>query len=78
MKQYVSIDIGGTAIKHGVINENGNILKKGKQDTRAENGGGFIVEKAIEIVRRYQKAGPISGICISTAGMVDVNKGEIV
>ena len=28
MKQYISIDIGGTAIKYGVIDENAQILIK--------------------------------------------------
>lgn len=77
MKKYVSIDIGGTAMKYGIIDENGNILVRGKQDTEAYKGGVSIVQKAVEIVKQYRTEQLLSGICISTAGMVDVEKGEI-
>jgi predicted NBD/HSP70 family sugar kinase len=73
----VSIDIGGTAIKYGVIDENGTILVRGKKPTEASKGGASILQKAVEIVAGYREKYAISGVCISTAGMVDVEKGEI-
>ena len=39
MRKFVSIDIGGTAIKHGVIGENGTILSSGQRKTEADKGG---------------------------------------
>lgn len=77
MKKYVSIDIGGTAIKSGVIDEEGIILTRGERKTEAEKGGPEILKKAVDIVKEYQKEYDISGVCISTAGMVDTKKGEI-
>lgn len=77
MKKYVSIDIGGTAIKHGIIDGNADILVKGKMPTEAQKGGPGIMEKVVRIIERYRKDYELSGICISTAGMVDVEKGEI-
>ena len=77
MKKYVSIDIGGTAIKYGLIREDGEILCNHQMPTEAWRGGPAILEKAAEIVETYRKAEEISGICISTAGMVDVERGEI-
>lgn len=77
MKTYVSIDIGGTAIKYGLMGENGELLKSGKQSTEAWRGGPAIVEKVRRIVETYQETEDICGICISTAGMVDIEKGEI-
>lgn len=77
MKQYISIDIGGTAIKYGVIAEDGIILRRGEMPTEAWKGGPSILDKAVEIVRRFLETEEISGVCISTAGMVDPEKGEI-
>lgn len=77
MKKYVSMDIGGTTIKYGLISEDGQILSIEKIPTEAEKGGPAILEKAVQIVENYIKTEEISGICISTAGMVDVEKGEI-
>ena len=79
MKKYISIDIGGTAIKYGLIGENAEIILKESIKTEAEKGGPEILRKVIGIVEdlldRTQET--ISGICISTAGMVDTEKGSI-
>lgn len=77
MKQYVCIDIGGTEIKHGIIGAHGIFLEKGKTATEAWKGGAALLEKAVGIVKNYQKDQAPDGICVSTAGMVDVEKGEI-
>lgn len=77
MKKYVSIDIGGTAIKYGVINSEGQIVEKEQMPTEAWRGGPEILNKVIGIVETHKKIYTVSGICISTAGMVDVEKGEI-
>lgn len=77
MKKYISIDIGGTAIKYGLVSEGGEILESSQMKTEAHKGGPSILEKAVKIVEAYVQREEISGICISTAGMVDVEKGEI-
>lgn len=78
MKKYVSIDIGGTAIKYGLLNEAGEIIRRGKMPTEAYKGGPSILEKAAGIVEEFAETEKIHGICISTAGMVDTEKGEII
>ena len=79
MEKYVSIDIGGTAIKYGLIDGKGTILCREQMKTEAEKGGPAIVDKVINIIKKFVeiKENNISGICISTAGMVDTRKGEI-
>lgn len=77
MKEFVSIDIGGTAIKYGVINENGEILCRNERETESYKGGASILAKTVEIASELTHTYEISGICISTAGMVDTEKGEI-
>ncbi|WP_455796295.1 ROK family protein [Clostridium butyricum] len=78
MKFYVSIDIGGTSIKHGILDENIKFITSGEVATEAQKGGKNILEKVINIVYEYKKEYTLSGICISTAGMVDCEKGEII
>lgn len=77
MKKYVSIDIGGTAIKYGVIREDGEIICRDEMKTEAYKGGPSILSKAVEIVKELNREHEISGICISTAGIVNTKKGEI-
>ena len=77
MKQYICIDIGGTEIKHGVLDENETFLAKDKTPTEAWKGGPALLEKVLGIAADYLKYWKAEGICVSTAGMVDVEKGEI-
>lgn len=76
-KKYVCIDIGGTAIKYGLLDESGRIICRKEMQTEAHKGGPSILAKAVGIVDEFTKTETISGICISTAGMVDTEKGEI-
>ena len=50
MKMYVSLDIGGTAIKYGLISDSAEIIFKGSTKTEAEKGGPEILKKVIGIV----------------------------
>lgn len=78
MDYYVSMDIGGTSIKYGVINEDAEILFCEEMPTGAmEEGGPGIVRKAKQIVGECTKKYPVKGICVSTAGMVDCESGVI-
>lgn len=77
MRKYISIDIGGTAIKYGTVAENGTILKRFEMPTEAYKGGPAILEKVVGIAGQFCREDHFSGICISTAGMVDTKKGEI-
>lgn len=77
MGKVVSFDIGGTAIKYGLI-EDGVILEKGKVDTDAEKGGPAILQKTLDITEEYLgKYSDIDGVGVSTAGMVDIEAGSI-
>ena len=78
MKNYVCIDVGGTSIKYGIIKEDLNFIKTDEIDTEAKKGGPNILNKIINIVENFKNDYEIAGVCISTAGMVDCEKGEII
>ena len=77
MKHYVAIDIGGTNIKYGLINEAETLVEAHEMPTEAHKGGPGIMQKVESIVASYLEKGPLAGICISSAGMVDPDNGEI-
>lgn len=78
MRRYVSIDVGGTAIKYGIIREDGQILEKHGTDTQAWKGGPWVSAQVQEIAGQLCAREEISGICISTAGIVDTREGKII
>lgn len=77
MAVYTCIDIGGTMMKYGLVDEQGTLLHSGKRPTQAHLGGPGILEKVIEITEHYLSEHKIAGIALSSAGMVDPDKGEI-
>ncbi len=77
MTYYVAIDIGGTNIKYGLVDQEGQLLESHEMPTEAHKGGPHILQKTKDIVASYLEKGPVAGVAISSAGMVDPDKGEI-
>lgn len=79
MKTYAAVDIGGTNIKYGLVDDTGKVLFHSITATEAQRGGQALVEKVIgiiaDLIKRYTN---ICGIGISTAGVVDTDSGCIV
>ena len=76
----ILIDIGGTAIKYGVADFNGNFIYKKEMPTAAKaHGGPGIVSKVKSIIREALSShADIEYVAISTAGMVDPESCEII
>ena len=77
MRKYIAIDIGGTNIKYGLIDDTDTLLEAHEIPTEAHKGGPEILRKVKGIVASYLEQTSVAGICISSAGMVDPDKGEI-
>lgn len=79
--EYIGIDVGGTSIKYGVLNESGEFILTGTIPTRIEENKNYILEDIISLIAKIKKEYStynINGICVSTAGVVDAQKGEII
>ena len=80
MMYYICIDIGGTSIKYGVLSEKGEIFIDGTVSTKVTEKENFILSDVKKLVRNIlDEYGnyEIEGICVSTAGVVNPEKGEI-
>jgi len=74
MSNYLSIDIGGTNLKYGILNNAGNLIYHDKVKTPKDN----IVEFTnilFSIIDKYQDQ--IKGIAISSPGKIDKKNGTI-
>jgi predicted NBD/HSP70 family sugar kinase len=79
MRYFIALDIGGTDIKYGIVNEIGTVVIRKKRKTDILNGIELLIENIKQIVRELLDCNDvISGIGISTAGVVDTEKGEII
>lgn len=77
----IVFDIGGTAIKYGVISsfEKPLFLYQEEVESNAKVIKGMgIINKIKKIIKENLQQYAIEGIAISTAGMVDANQGKII
>lgn len=73
MRNYLSIDIGGTNLKYGLIDHSGNLLFKQQKATPTEKDA--FIKEFKEIIADYQSK--ILGVAISVPGKVDSQKGIV-
>lgn len=79
MRKFASLDIGGTSIKYGVVNDEGKVICKFSVPTEAQNGAEKLMDKVILKIHKLLSIAPeLEGIGISTAGAVDTENGVIV
>ncbi|MCU7766933.1 ROK family protein [Priestia megaterium] len=74
---YIAIDIGGTAIKYGIVNQIGSVLMNEEIPTNAKDGADTVINRIIDHIHPFFSVYKPSGIAISTAGQVDIQKGTI-
>lgn len=76
----IGIDLGGTKIDIGLVDETGRIHQHQRLETMVAKGPQFIEDQILETVRQIQaKAGiPILGIGIGVAGQIDIDTGSVI
>ena len=80
---YIGIDLGGTFIKGGIVNELGEIIACDKTPTESEFGGGKVASNIVKLAESLLERTGISkteivGLGIGSPGMIDSKKGEVV
>ena len=82
-KHYIGIDLGGTFIKGGIVDDSGRIILEDKIPTESEKGNEQVaknIAKLTEILlkRANMTTDDIVGIGMGVPGMIDSEKGEVV
>lgn len=71
MKYYVGIDIGGTTIKYGLVDEKGTVIENDLIKTIDDKK--TILELIYNLVLKYQKKYDVSAVGVSVPGFVTRN-----
>lgn len=74
IEKYIVFDFGGTTVKHGLVNGNGEIIIKSNYVTETEDLDLFL-EDLFTAIRMYQKNSQIQGIAISMPGYINNDTG---
>lgn len=73
-----AFDIGGTSIKYGVLNEQGDILFKSNIPTMASEGGQAVLGQVKELTKELLVDHDLEGIAVSTAGQINNAEGKVI
>lgn len=73
--RIIGIDIGGTTIKIGMFDENGDIIQLKEYDTNGHLGGDSVLKNLIDHIGEFDN---FDAIGISVAGQIDPKNGVIV
>jgi len=78
-KKVIGIDIGGTKILGGIVEEDGTLLGIKQVDTQAEKGREFILSNLFKLIDDLiAEAGKVDAIGVGSAGKIDCEKGIVV
>jgi glucokinase len=72
----LAIDIGGTAIKYALVNENNSISEFSEIPSEAKLGAEVLLKKVCGIIEEFSPL--CDAVSVSTAGRVDSEKGKII
>ncbi|UKS25091.1 ROK family protein [Paenibacillus sp. HWE-109] len=71
-KRYAAFDIGGTSVKYGVVRETGEVESSGTFATLDSPNSQHFMRRLVDKINELQAGNPpLSGVGISTAGIVD-------
>jgi len=76
MSVFVGIDLGGTAIKHGVVASDGAVVAEGSSPSR-DHDRDERLDQLAEIARGYAREHEIRAVGVGTAGAVDFASGTV-
>ena len=81
-KYYVGIDLGGTFIKGGIVDDLGNIICQDKTPTESEFGAGRVATNIANLAKALMErvglsADDVEGIGMGVPGMIDSKEGVV-
>ena len=82
MKQYFGIDIGGTAVKLGIVDETGRVLLKGEESVSFDGYQTPVLTTVRKAAKEFLTTNAIpveslAGIGVSATGQIDSRKGIV-
>ena len=82
-KYYVGIDLGGTFIKGGIVDDLGNIVYQDKTPTESAGGSEKVAQNIASLTKQLMEkvglsVGDVEGIGMGVPGMIDSKAGTVI
>lgn len=76
MNKVIGIDLGGTSIYGGLIDSEGNILKRAARETTVAKGSNEVLKLIEEVIDELLED-DVLGIAIGSPGFIDSQEGKV-
>jgi len=76
MSLTIGVDIGGTKVLGGVVDDHGRVLAKARRDTPAEDTGKTL-DFIVEVIQELAAAQPVAAVGIGAAGWIDESRATV-
>ena len=79
-KMYLGVDIGGTAVKLGLVDENGQVVSRAERSVSFDGYKTPILDTVIAAIRDFiapHDAPALAGIGVSATGQIDSRRGVV-
>ena len=82
MKQYLAIDIGGTAVKLGLVDETGAVQAKAEESVNFDGYQTPVLTTVLKAAKAFAAAQDLSpaaleGVGVSATGQIDSRRGIV-
>ena len=83
MKHFIGIDLGGTFIKGGIVDDLGNIVCSDKVPTESDKGADKVAENIATLAQKLMgvlglKKDDVEGLGMGVPGMIDSKAGNVI
>lgn len=75
MKYAIGIDLGGTGVKGGIVDENGKIIKS--LTTKTSKVNKEVIKAISDLIIELSKDLPIEGVGVGSPGTIDYKEGKV-
>jgi len=76
MSLTIGVDVGGTKIAAGVVDEQGNVLAQARRDSPATDSSA-IEDAVAELVRELSQGRQVEGVGVAAAGFIDGQRSTV-
>ena len=78
-KTYLGVDIGGTAVKLGLVDENGRVLRRAERSVSFDGYKTPILDTVQAAIHEFLTADTprLEGIAVSATGQIDSRRGVV-
>jgi len=77
LKKVIGVDLGGTSIYAGIVDENGKVLKKASIESGGQEGRETVINRIKTVIEELMEGEDVQAISIGSPGYINAKEGKV-